>query len=252
MIFKISIFKANLFVKNLIDREQSSIGYFAPGSGSEGAALETVLEKRVNYKIEVIGSGGDGSICIEPKIIDFDIVKVNFNKTITATLQNLSSTSFYVELEIRPIHSNEKSDRKPFDVKMFNLLKKNFTLSFSEGVLAGNSKIDINITFHPTEIVELNAKLICIARERNLKTVPLGNAEGRNNPIQKCSLSIIGKGNYPLLKIVDLRNDSVSVSTLWEHFQINTINKGDISIFRIQSTTYKAHINFYSFFNIKS
>lgn len=34
-----------------------------------------------------------------------------------------------------------------------------------------------------------------------------------------------GKGNYPLLRIVDVRNDSVSVATLWENFSINKINK---------------------------
>ena len=33
------------------------------------------------------------------------------------------------------------------------------------------------------------------------------------------------KGSYPLLKIVDVRNDSVSVATLWENMCVNHINK---------------------------
>jgi hypothetical protein len=42
---------------------------------------------------------------------------------------------------------------------------------------------------------------------------------------QKCSLKIRAKGSYPQLKIVDVRNDSISVATLWENFQINKINE---------------------------
>jgi hypothetical protein len=36
--------------------------------------------------------------------------------------------------------------------------------------------------------------------------------------VQKCFLAIRALGNYPLLKIVDLRNDSMSVASLWENF----------------------------------
>jgi len=35
----------------------------------------------------------------------------------------------------------------------------------------------------------------------------------------------MAKGSYPLLKIVDVRNDSISVATLWENMHINKINK---------------------------
>jgi hypothetical protein len=31
-------------------------------------------------------------------------------------------------------------------------------------------------------------------------------------------MTIKGRGSYPNLKIVDVRNDSVSVATLWENF----------------------------------
>lgn len=37
-------------------------------------------------------------------------------------------------------------------------------------------------------------------------------------------MHIKGKGSYPNLKIVDVRNDSVSVATLWENFCIYQIN----------------------------
>lgn len=38
-------------------------------------------------------------------------------------------------------------------------------------------------------------------------------------------MRIKARGSYPLLKIVDVRNDAVSVATLWENFQINRINE---------------------------
>ena len=38
----------------------------------------------------------------------------------------------------------------------------------------------------------------------------------------KCE--IVAKANYPLLKIVDIRNDELSVASLWEKFQVSDIN----------------------------
>lgn len=41
----------------------------------------------------------------------------------------------------------------------------------------------------------------------------------------KCEMRIKAKGNYPLLEIIDIRNDTLSVAALWENFQIEKINK---------------------------
>jgi hypothetical protein len=38
----------------------------------------------------------------------------------------------------------------------------------------------------------------------------------------KCE--ILAKANYPLLKIVDIRNDELSVASLWEKFQVSDVN----------------------------
>ncbi len=37
-------------------------------------------------------------------------------------------------------------------------------------------------------------------------------------------MQIKARGSYPQLKFVDVRNDCISVSTLWENFSINSIN----------------------------
>lgn len=34
-------------------------------------------------------------------------------------------------------------------------------------------------------------------------------------PSAKCSLNIKAIGNYPLLEIIDIRNDTLSVAALW-------------------------------------
>lgn len=38
-------------------------------------------------------------------------------------------------------------------------------------------------------------------------------------------MRILAEGNYPLMEIIDIRNDVLSVAALWENFQISKINK---------------------------
>ncbi len=37
-------------------------------------------------------------------------------------------------------------------------------------------------------------------------------------------MRVLAEGNYPLLEIIDIRNDTLSVAALWENFQISKIN----------------------------
>jgi hypothetical protein len=46
-----------------------------------------------------------------------------------------------------------------------------FDLDFQEGIIAGNSQIDVGITFSPTEVCDLNIELICFTKERSLKGI---------------------------------------------------------------------------------
>lgn len=71
---------------------------------------------------------------------------------------------FYVELVLKPVE-----EQKKLDVKLQNFIQKSFTLDFSNGIIAANSKVEIGITFHPTEVCDLDLYLECIAKERNFK-----------------------------------------------------------------------------------
>lgn len=102
--------------------------------------------------------------------MDFQIVKVNFNKQQYATLHNYSNCTFYIELKLRNAkkqipegtqHENWLQNEEDDD------LLKNFTLDFTQGIIAANSKIDIGIMFNPTEIGEYNVILDVIAKEKN-------------------------------------------------------------------------------------
>ena len=50
----------------------------------------------MDYCFTIIGSGGDGCLKLSPDLINFGIVKVNFNKKIYATLENISDCTFFV------------------------------------------------------------------------------------------------------------------------------------------------------------
>lgn len=71
--------------------------------------------------------------------------------------------------------------------------------------------------FNPTEVGRHDLILEVIAKEKN----PMVNTDTKWTQkllVQKCSLKVRGKSSYPLLKIADVRNDAVSVATLWENF----------------------------------
>jgi len=73
----------------------------------------------------------------------------------------------------------------------------------------------------PVEICNFNLVFECVAKEKN----PMGIQSTKKVLLQKCFMHITAQGSYPQLKFVDVRNDAISVSTLWENFSINSINK---------------------------
>jgi len=81
----------------------------------------------------------------------------------------------------------------------------------------------VGITFSPTDISDLDVELVCQTKEKPIKEI-LSKGTSEFSEV-KCVISLKAKGSYPLLKIVDVRNDSISVATLWENMSVNKINK---------------------------
>ena len=58
--------------------------------------------------------------------------------------------------------------------------------------------------------------------QRTQKGEPLSAHQGF---VEKTQISIHCKGDYPLLRFTDVRNDQVSIANLWERFQMTSMNK---------------------------
>lgn len=43
--------------------------------------------------------------------------------------------------------------------------------------------------------------------------------------VEKSSIRIHAMGDYPLLRFTDIRNDQVSIASLWERFRLTNLNK---------------------------
>lgn len=168
--------------------------------------------------LEVYGEGGDGTLVVKPENLDFGIIKVNFYKTQKITIFNHSHVTFYLNLEIKP-----DNDEKKVDEATKRAIANCFQLDFSEGIITGHSRIEVSVTFKPSEVCDLGVKLLCIAREKP----PLGviAPPTETGPIEKCFVGMKAKGSFPILKIVDVRNEDLSVSTLWDFFKLDKVNK---------------------------
>jgi hypothetical protein len=178
---------------------------------------ETGVAETETQQIEVYGEGGDGSLVMKPEVVDFGIIKVNFTKTHKITIYNHSHVTFYLNLDIKQMDDTKGSEA------MKRALANSFSLDFTEGLITGHSKIEVTITFKPVEICELRVKLVCIAKEKP----PLGVfvPEIGTGIVEKCSTELKANGRFPILKIVDIRNEDLSVSRLWNSFKLDRINK---------------------------
>jgi hypothetical protein len=62
-------------------------------------------------------------------------------------------------------------------------------------------------------VYKYDLKLIVSAKEKIPKNTSL-KLKG-NEPSAKCEMKILAEGNYPLMEIIDIRNDTLSVAALW-------------------------------------
>jgi hypothetical protein len=90
------------------------------------------------------------------------------------------------------------------------MIKEVFSMDFQEGLITGHSKVEVNITFKPNDICDLNFKLVCIAKENVPRGMIISNSKVLLS--EKSSIEITAQGKFPVAKIVDIRNDTLSVS----------------------------------------
>lgn len=195
--------KIPLKVSEVSSMMNAAVGYYNPGSGAENFVAESRPLKEVEYLVELFGEGSDGSLKLEKEELDFEVVKVSEQKKLKVKLQNVSGCTFFTELSLKPTD--------PDSVLTKENINSSFHLDFTEGIVAANSEILLGITFTPVEVREFDLQLVVTAKDK----LPKASKSLATRNTVKCQLRVLAHGSFPLLKIVDIRNDSISVAALW-------------------------------------
>ena len=218
-----------LTAERIYDPSEENIGVYNPQSLKKNDFDKRIFTREIN----VLGLGSNGDIRIEPEKLEFGTVYIKIIPDFSGNTPLDKETNE---------EKSEKSDiiRKRRDIK----------IDFLEGMLNSLCKKDINIQFEPVTRVNLNFKIniyatdtigeskeILIKKEQTLeinKNV-LDESDFLKNKNDeeyithkeelKCSLEINAKGDYPLIKIVDLRNNIISPSKLWKDFNVDKANE---------------------------
>ena len=91
----------------------------------------------------------------------------------------------------------------------------------------------VNITFKPSCRFQFETTLVCVAKEKMSKelaaTIKMQKTQAGEkitpNFSEKSNIKIKCKGDYPLLRFTDIRNDTVSIANLWERFNMTSMNR---------------------------
>ena len=187
-------------------------------------------QKSLLNTLTIIGAGSDGKIQISPSIIDFGTITVGFAKTLSVTITNKSNCNVFIELKMMQSRDSDKMERS---TQVQDILNECFKFDNHKGIVNAKSKKKVNITFKPNCRFEFDTSLVCIAREKLTKELSaslrqqealLGSSVGKGF-VEKDEIKIRCKGDYPLLRLTDVRNDQVSIANLWERFMLTKMNK---------------------------
>jgi len=179
----------------------------------------------IRYDIEIKGAGSDGVLSLSPKDIDFGTITVGFAKTMSVTVINKSNCNLFIELKMAQRMEEDGTIAKETEAVplMKKVLSECFKFDQPKGLLNARSKKKVNITFKPTLRFNFDINLVCVAREKMAKE--LNATTKKENIIEKSFIKIKAVGDYPQLRVTDVRNEQISTANLWERFRLTTMNK---------------------------
>ena len=93
-----------------------------------------------------------------------------------------------------------------------------------EGMVNSFCKKEVNVSFKPRIRASIDFEVHIYTTSNSNKREEIKN----EIPIpeeKKFALRITGKGDYPLIRIVDIRNNLKSSSSLWRDFHVNEANE---------------------------
>ena len=243
--------------ERIFDPSNENIGIYNPEI-FENQKNKLDFDRRVfKREINVLGRGSDGDLSIKPEKLEFGTVKVGFHKKLSFSLYNPTITNFYIKL-IPDYSGNIALSDDKYNNYDPNQKRSDINIDFAEGLLNSFCKKDINIQFEPKTRVNLSFKINIYASDTIDENKNLNIKENKNKSIEinesdkninreendeelnedisnglilshkeelKCSLEVNAKGDYPLIKIVDLRNNNISPSKLWKDFNVDMANE---------------------------
>ena len=224
------ISKLEFNVNRVYDSTVECIGVFNPGSSLSGKVNKQNMNTSNTFirEVTVLGSGSDGEIAISPMNIDFGTVKVGFHKKMSFVISNPTNTNFYIKIVVEPVIDDKKQ-------------KDSITFDFMEGLINALCKREVHVTFEPLtrSSIVLTVKLYAIeSASTQLQCEDTKSKDNNNNNNEdvsvnalppnsslKCELVIKANGDYPLMKIVDIRNALVGTCALWYSFNVDEANE---------------------------
>ena len=232
-------------VERLYDEQKDILGIYNPKSLISDLKFEK-NGREYSKELYIIGKGSDGELKVEPSVLEFGTVKVGFHKKLFFSIYNPTMTNFYIKLEPQKqeyIAENGNTE----EVSNINDI---INFDFKEGLINSFCKKDVSVLFKPINRYLVKMKVNIFAMEhQDSKTLKKNNTEQSmedknqknskdkdSNQIEKmeekpeikslkCELLLTANGDYPLIRIADVRNNLVGTNNLWHLFDVDQANE---------------------------
>ena len=216
-------------VERIYDEQKDLIGIYSPSS----LLPEFKLEKSgrlYTKELSVIGKGSDGDLRLEPSLLEFGTVKVGFLKKLSFSIYNPTMTNFYITLEPE---KKEYIDENGGNMDGIENINDIVTFDFKEGLINSFCKKEVQVLFKPINRYFVKMKVNVYATEhqtkKGLQNITKENESSNEdkNEIRslKCELTLTANGDYPLIRIADVRNNLVGTNNLWYLFHVDQANE---------------------------
>ena len=221
--------------ERVYDPSSENIGIYNPENNQKEEENIEFDRRIFSKQFTVLGRGSDGDLQIEPEKLEFGTVKVGFHKKMSFSIYNPTITNFYIRIE--PDFSGNITLTEDKNVKNPTRYRSDVSFDFMEGLLNSFCKKDINIQFEPKTRAGLSFKVNVYATNNTSRNKNLIKVEDNKNNYDendqeimhkeelKCTLEVNAKGDYPLIKIVDVRNNIISSAKLWKDLNVNLANE---------------------------
>ena len=224
--------------ERVYDPTNENIGIYNPDNKFQKEKINEFDRRIYSKEFKVLGRGSNGELRIEPEKLEFGTVKVGFHKKMFFSIYNPTITNFYIRLE--PDFTGNITLTEDKNLKNPNRQRSDISFDFMEGLLNSFCKKDISIQFEPktreslsfkinvyaTDNTSRNKELLQSGKNKNLYDNNENDKEDFNYKEElKCTIEVNAKGDYPLIKIVDVRNNLISTSKLWKDLNVDLANQ---------------------------